>query len=236
MVSLDNQLTVASYNVHKCVGLDGRFEPDRVARVIEELNADVIGLQEIDSSHFSCKESEQVEYLAGATGYRAIMGPTITRQDSHYGNALLTNHRIVDIRHIDLSIPRREPRCAIDVELEINGALVRVIVAHLGLSLLERPHQFRHLHSLLDGNSHHIEILLGDFNEWYPRSRTLKSMHDHFGRPPAPVTFPSFFPLLALDRIWVKPKKTLMALRAHSTPLARVASDHLPIIATIEIG
>ena len=235
MSRVSNQLIIVSYNVHKCVGMDGRFAPERVARVIEELNADIIGLQEIDSSHFRCKQSDQVEYLAGATGYRAIMGPTISRHDSHYGNALLTNHSILDVRHIDLSIPRREPRGAIDVELGINGALVRVIVTHLGLSLLERPHQFRHLHSLLDGDSHHLEILLGDFNEWYPRSRTLKSMHDHFGKPPAPVSFPSFLPLLSLDRIWVKPKKVLVDVRAHNTPLARVASDHLPVVATIEI-
>jgi endonuclease/exonuclease/phosphatase family metal-dependent hydrolase len=99
----------------------------------------------------------------------------------------------------------------------------------------ERRYQVRRLlEALSQGQSRHI-LLMGDINEWILRSRPLRWLYDRFGAPPAPCTFPSWWPLFALDRIWVLPREFLVEVRAHATPLTRIASDHLPVKAVIAI-
>lgn len=230
-----NYFCVASYNVHRCVGLDRRFDPDRIARVIDEMAADIIGLQEIDSRFYQDGEHGHVDYLAKATGLNVVMGPTRRRRGGRFGNALFTRHGIREVRRIDLSVPGREPRGAMDVELEVNGESVRVMVAHLGLGWRERRRQVKRLcETFRADEERRIEIVLGDFNEWMPRGKPLSLIHDHFGKPPARLTFPSIFPLLALDRIWVRPLESLVSVCAHISPESRIASDHLPVKAFID--
>lgn len=228
-------ILAASYNVHRCVGLDGSQEPDRVARVLRELRADIVGLQEVDSRSDPPGQVRQLEQLAAASGYHSIAGPTILRQDGHYGNALLTGGRAREIRRLDLSHPRREPRGAIDVDLDIDGVIVRVIVTHLGLWPGERRFQVKRLLDVLSLEGGNLTVVMGDINEWLPGSRPLRWLHGRLGRAPAIRTFPSFLPLLALDRIWVWPRKALQAIEVHRTPAARIASDHLPIKASIDV-
>lgn len=228
-------ILAASYNVHRCVGLDGSQEPDRVARVLRELRADIVGLQEVDSRSDPSGQVRQLEQLAAASGYHSIAGPTILRQDGHYGNALLTGGRAREIRRLDLSHPGREPRGAIDVDLDIDGVIVRVIVTHLGLRPGERRFQVKRLLDVLSLEGGNLTVVMGDINEWLPGSRPLRWLHGRLGRAPAMRTFPSFLPLLALDRIWVWPRKALQAIEVHGTPAARIASDHLPIKASIDV-
>ena len=78
-------------------------------------------------------------------------------------------------------------------------------------------------------------VVLGDINEWLPLGRPLRWMHGLFGRSPAERSFPSRWPLVALDRVWVRPRHALLALKAHRTPLAEQASDHLPVKAIVAI-
>lgn len=231
--ALAHSFSVASYNVHRCVGTDRRLDPGRIAAVIGEIGADVIGLQEIDSG-FHGKGPDQMKYLARETGLNVVTGPTLVREDGHYGNALLTSHDIVDVRRIDLSVSGREPRGALDVDISIRGDIVRVIVAHLGLGVIERRKQVRRLCEIFCAEDERFEIMLGDFNEWVPKG-PLCWIHDHFGKPPARRTFPSFFPILALDRIWVKPLEAITEFCVHETPLSKVASDHLPVKAAVSI-
>lgn len=228
-------ILAASYNVHRCVGLDGNQEPDRVARVLRELGADIVGLQEVDSRSNAAGHARQLERLAGASGYHSIAGPTIHRKDGHFGNALLTGGRAREIRRLDLSHPGREPRGAIDVDLDIDGVIVRVIVTHLGLRPGERRFQVKRLLDVLSLEEGILTVVMGDINEWLPGSRPLRWLHGRLGRSPAMRTFPSFLPLFALDRIWVWPRKALQAVDVHGTPAARIASDHLPIKASIDV-
>lgn len=228
--------SVASYNIHRCVGLDGRSDPGRIARIIREIDADIIGLQEVDSRSDRGKESHQVDYLANATGLSAVVGPTIQRYNGHYGNVLLTGRQIVSIRRLDLSVPGREPRGAIDVELDIEGEAIRVIVTHLGLSAAERRYQVNRLLAALSEVRNGLVIVLSDINEWLPVSRPFRWLHARLGRSHAPRTFPSFFPLFALDRIWVWPREALVDVSVHNTSLTRIASDHLPLKATIKFA
>jgi endonuclease/exonuclease/phosphatase family metal-dependent hydrolase len=227
--------SVVSYNIHQCVGIDGRRDVARIARVLAGLDTQLIGLQEVGTDFADGKKSGQMEYLAKATGLQAIAGHTIERQTGPFGNVLLTGWRVLDSRLLDLSVPGREPRGAIDADLLIEGQQVRVIVTHLGLSAAERRYQVRRLLETLSRGQNRFIILLGDINEWVLRSRPLRWLYARFGRPPAPRTFPSWFPLFALDRIWVLPREMLLGVYAHATPLTRIASDHLPVKGVLAI-
>lgn len=229
------RFTVASYNIHGCVGKDGLRNADRVAQVIRDLGADVIGLQEVDSRHGESIEAMQMDYLSHATGLKAVAGPAIARHERHYGNLLLTRHPILDVRRIDLSVPGYEPRGALDVDLEIRHRVVRVIVTHFGLGGGERREQTRRLLAELHQEPERLAVVLGDFNEWFPLSRSLKKLKARLGDVPAPATYPAFFPILPLDRIWVWPEPALLEIHAHHTDVTRVCSDHLPIRATVTI-
>lgn len=228
---------VVSYNVHQCVGMDGRRVPERIARVLRNLKADIVGLQEVDSPSDDDRVSDQMRYLATATGLQAIAGPTIQRHRGHYGNVLLTRHPIRVVRRLDLSVPGREPRGAIDVDLDCMGATVRVLATHLGLRSVERRTQVRRLlTALAEARSPDYSsplIVLGDINEWFLLRPTLRWLNSRLGKTPALRTFPASFPLFALDRIWVQPRSALVTLDVCRTALTRIASDHLPLRATI---
>ena len=228
-------LLAASYNVHRCVGLDGRRDPERVARVIRELDADIVGLQEVDSRSGSAGQVRQLERLTADFGFHSIAGPTILRRDGEYGNVLLTGRKAKEIRRLDLSLPGREPRGAIDVDLDIEGIVLRVIVTHLGLRPGERRFQVKRLLDVLSREGGDLTVVMGDINEWMPGSRPLRWLHRRLGQAPARRTFPSFLPLLALDRIWAWPLKALTSIGVHATSTARIASDHLPVKATIDV-
>lgn len=237
---MPGRLRVASYNVHECVGTDGRRDAGRVADVLRELDADVVGLQEVDARPGLGHDSVQVEFLAHALGLHGISGPTIVRggDGGHFGNALLTRRRVLSVRHVDLTIYKREPRAAIDVDIDVDGARVRVIVTHLGLLPGERRAQVRRLLDVLGDPSEDPAkpvVLCGDINEWFVVGRPLRWLHGRLGRAPALATFPAGFPVFALDRIWVRPHATLQSLAVHASPTARLASDHLPLAAEIHL-
>lgn len=223
--------SVVSYNIHRGIGTDGQFDPDRVAGVIRELRAGIVGLQEIDSQFY--RTIDLVKCFSETTGLDVILGPTRRSRNGHYGNALLTSHPVKEVRRIDLSVYGREPRGALDVDLVVRGETIRVIVAHLGLSIFERRQQIRRLLDIFCSELDRMEIMLGDFNEWLPVGRPLAWIHRFFGKSPSLRTFPSFMPLLALDRIWIRPPDAMVSMSAHRTRLSRVASDHLPVKAVI---
>jgi len=227
---------VASYNIHQCVGGDGRRAPARVADVLREVAPDVVGLQEVDSRAGSdVAGSEQLDYLAGALGLHPIAGPTILRHDGHYGNALLTRHPVIGVRHLDLTVYPREPRAAIDADLDIGGTPLRFVATHLGLLPGERRLQVRRLLEALAGTRDRPIVLCGDINEWFAVGRPLRWLEARLGRLPGLRTFPSFRPLFALDRIWIRPPALAQRLVVHDTPAARAASDHLPLVAELDL-
>jgi endonuclease/exonuclease/phosphatase family metal-dependent hydrolase len=215
-------LRVATYNLHGCVGYDGRRDPQRIASVISELACDTVGLQEVYG----------LEDIACALGMRAVAGPPCVYHGRHVGNALLTRRPVLAFRHYDYSWPNCEPRSLLDVELEVEGAPLRVLVGHFGLSWRERRFQIRKLVQLLHATPKHERVVvLADINEWLPLS--LRALHKLVGNSPAERTFPARWPLLALDRVWVHPKGALLTVEAHRSRLAMQASDHLPVRAMV---
>jgi len=228
----DDRVVVASYNVHRCVGGDGRSDVSRIAAVVRETGAAVVGLQEIESG----LDAGQLDELSRHAGLDAVAGPTLGSERRGFGNALLTRLPVLAVRRVDLSVPKREPRGLLDVELDWHGQPLHVLTTHFGLSGAERRVQVMltlgELHLARAG----LTILLGDFNEWLPGGRPLRALQGRFGRDPSPRTFPARRPLFALDRIWVQPRAALGKVRVHTTSLARSASDHLPVVATITRG
>lgn len=216
-------LRIASYNVHGCVGTDGKKDASRIADVIAELEVDTIGLQEVDY---------RLDYIGKRAGMQVIPGLTFLRHDGHFGNALLTKRKVLEVRRLELGYGRREPRNALDVDLDVCGEKVRVIVTHLGLFAAERRWQVRKLLEMMKETEERL-VVLGDINEWFPFSRPLRWFNRLLGRSLAERSFPSRWPLFALDRVWVRPRPALLALKAHRTALAEVASDHLPVKAIV---
>jgi endonuclease/exonuclease/phosphatase family metal-dependent hydrolase len=226
------RIVVASYNVHGAVGLDRRFAPERIAAVLDEIGADVIALQELDVRG----DVDVLVHLREHGGWRALSAPTVHRAGGgEFGNGLLTHFAVRDTRRHDLSVARREPRGALDAVLDCAGTPLRVIATHLGLHPTERQHQIARLLEAIRGGPQLPTVLLGDLNEWWLRRRSLRALHAHFGAAPAHATFPSLLPLLALDRVWVAPAAALYDVRVHRSRLARRASDHLPLVATLEL-
>lgn len=226
--------SVATYNVHCWVGGDGRYDPVRILRVLRQVNADILCLQEVT---FPEKEriDPELDKFTSMNGMKAICGPTFCRRDGYFGNLLLTGYPCARIERIDLSVIDREPRGAIDVELDINGFRLRLIATHLGLRAFERRIQVKKLLRAIPKSDSNITILTGDFNEWFPASKVMRRLRARFGDSPALRTFPARFPLLPLDRIWVQPAHALTDIQVHDTPLARIASDHLPLKATLVV-
>ena len=227
------RLSVASYNVHRCIGGDGRRDVARVARVIESLDADIIALQEVESARVYEGGTMQIEVLAHLVGLTAVSGPTIERADGDFGNAILTRLPIGAVRKLDLTFRRREPRGAIDVDFDVAGTHVRVIATHLGLLPRERRHQVQRILETAVDQRGGVIVLLGDINEWLVTGRPLRWLHRRFGQCRAKPTFPARFPLFALDRIWVHPEDALLCFDAKTTAEAKVASDHLPVRAEL---
>jgi endonuclease/exonuclease/phosphatase family metal-dependent hydrolase len=223
-------VTVATYNIHGAVGNDGRFAPERVAGVLHEMSADVVALQEVPlgGAHLP----NVLLHLQESLGCHIAEGPTYEGAQGRYGNAVLSRFPIQAVRTIDLSFGSREPRGALDADVDCHGHPLRIVATHLGLRLAERREQIRRLLQVFDTYQMPV-ILLGDINEWFVWGQSLQRLVSHFQAVPAPATFPARWPVFALDRIWIRPRHRLVHVEAHVTPLARAASDHLPLIARI---
>lgn len=235
-MSVPRRLRVASYNIHRGFGRDRRQDLDRVASVLRELSADVLALQEVDSDPEHPDVLDQLAHLATATGFQAVTGPTLRRRGSAYGNLLLTRASVGEVAHLDLCVAGCEPRGAIDAEVVLDGLAMRVVVTHLGLRPRERREQIARLLSRVRGRGETLLVVLGDFNEWIPGSRVLRPLRQALGTGTRHATFPARFPVLSLDKIFVSPARALRASWVHRTPAASVASDHLPVVAELDLA
>jgi endonuclease/exonuclease/phosphatase family metal-dependent hydrolase len=231
-------LRIATYNVHACVGRDGRHNPDRVAAVIQELNADVVALQEFSYPASVALDTRAPVVLTMSDPYECALGPTRQRPGRTvrecFGNALLTRYPLVDVHRIDLSMTRREPRGALAATIDIGGSVLHVLATHLGLRIGERRFQVQQIVDYLDSVRDTFIVVLGDFNDWLPGRSAAHVLDGRLGRPSRLATFPIPWPVLELDRIWVHPAGALRRISVHASPLARLASDHFPVVADID--
>jgi endonuclease/exonuclease/phosphatase family metal-dependent hydrolase len=220
-----------TWNIHGAVGRNPRFNLARVVELILRHEPDIVALQEIDSRRVSGANPFTV--LQDALGAHGIGAKTIVTADGEYGQALFSRWPIQRSEVRDISFPEREPRRAIRGEIETPAGPLCVVATHLGLSFGERRTQAAALLELIAGTAA-TTVVLGDFNDWLwagsvrnVLSRALPGRTRH-------RTFPSFCPLLHLDRIYCRPRDALES--GYTDPAARALSDHLPVIADVRIS
>jgi endonuclease/exonuclease/phosphatase family metal-dependent hydrolase len=234
---------IVTYNIHKCRGLDLRTSPMRIADVLRELDADVIALQEVVASNDGGLEQDQARFLAEELGLELYLGENRLHQGGLYGNAVLTNFRVTDQRNFDISVPGRERRGCLHVDLQVPDlGRIHVYNVHLGTAFLERRKQVMRLleHGILRHEYPAPRVMLGDFNE-YTNGLTSRMLKSHFRsrdvreRLPRKRTYPGFFPLLHLDHIYYDHHLELVDAFVHRTRTSLIASDHLPLVADFRV-
>lgn len=233
-------LRVLTYNVHSCRGRGGHPDPARIADVIASAEPDVIALQELDVGRMRTGGVDQAHAIAQHLCMSSHFHPSLHVEEEKYGDAILTAlpSRLVKAGPLP---SLGEPRGAIWVEVEAGGAKVQVVNTHFGLRRSERMIQSRTLAGEewlgSTGCASHPAVLAGDFNA-VPRSRAYRMLAEGLSRHvltiPARPTFPARLPLLRLDHIFTNIMAKVLRYDVIDTPLARSASDHLPLLATVE--
>ena len=225
----------ASYNIHKCVGVDRRFDPERVMAVIGEIGPDVIALQEADRRFGDRAGLLDLPRLAKETGLVPVPVTNGHRGHGWHGNVVLVREGAVQGLH-QIALPGLEPRGALVVDIDLAAGPVRVVAAHLGLFRHSRLLQAEALLAHAGEGTGRPVVLMGDLNEWRRRGRSaLNRLEPGFGPVGGVASFPAYFPVLALDRVLAQPPAILERLEAHESALARLASDHLPVKAVIRL-
>jgi endonuclease/exonuclease/phosphatase family metal-dependent hydrolase len=237
-------LRAVTYNIHKARGLDGRVRLDRIARVLSELDADIIALQEVVRIQSAAAQDDQAAWLhAELRGFHLAFGENRMHRGGAYGNAILSRFKIVESENYDLTWRGRERRGCLRADVRLSREQVlHVFNVHLGTAFLERRHQGRVLTSsaVLGREVKGPRIVLGDFNEW-TRGLTTKLLTIHFEalRPKMLLgrarSYPGVLPVLHLDHIYYDRAVTLSQMSLHRSRTALIASDHLPLLADFEI-
>ncbi len=230
------EVTFASYNIHKAVGLDRRRDPLRILAVLHEIDADVVALQEADR-RFGLRASVlPPAMLAEHTAYRRVIFPGHPDSIGWHGNALLVRKAIEITDQAVVPLPTIEPRGAVRADLVVQGKPVRVVGMHLDLSGLRRRQQVRsiveHVHQ---SPGTWPTVLMGDLNEWSAHGGCLREFAHGWRVLSCGRSFPSRRPVAQLDRIVVSREWRLIESRVHHSQLAMRASDHLPVIARLQL-
>jgi len=222
--------------------MDGRVRPDRVARVLQDLNADIIALQEVLSIPDHRPEADQSRFIGEALGMTYVHAEARKLHGGVYGNVLLSRYPIFAHRNLDITHSGREQRSVLRGDIPVNGQCLHVFNLHLGTGFLERRFQARALmeHNVLGApDITGPRIVLGDMNEW-TRGLVTQTLTEQLRRLDLEVPrfrrrYPGLLPFLHLDYVYYE--HTLRARDAfhHSTRLALMASDHLPLVADFEI-
>jgi len=235
------RLRVVTYNVHSCVGVDRKRSEDRIADVLEKLQPDVVGLQELDAKRKRSGGVDQAARIADRLGYEFAFHPALETQGEEYGDAILSRLPFRVFRNAPLPYgPHflfRETRGALGVELLDSG--IRVINTHLGLGKSERLAQAKALagDSWMGANGAPV-ILLGDFNSlrgspFRVIAARLKDAGAN-GTWRNRASYPSSFPAIAIDHVFPTPHFTVKDFSVPNDPQTRIASDHLPVMVLLE--
>ncbi len=240
---------VASWNVHKCTGgLDRRHDPARTAAVLAELGADVVLLQEVAQNGRRFRNERQIDVLAaglGMTHLSYFVNVRFGPRRGEYGNAILSRHAIATSENIDLTLSGRKSRSVLHAELRLPVAAghtrtLHVFNLHLGLGERERLEQLRRF--LANHTVQHIQhrtptIVAGDFNDVWGTLGKKVLEPAGFRGPSRPLrTFPAWAPVRALDSLRVRGDVQVVRLDRVRTRLTRVASDHLPLLAELQVA
>ena len=229
------QLTFASYNIHKGVGLDRQRDPERILSVLHEIDADIIALQEADR-----RIGERASVLPRAdiddTRWRVIEVAKRPRSIGWHGNALLVRRGIDIVSGEALDLPTIEPRGAACGEIVVEGHSLRGIGTHLDLSGLRRRDQIRSLLGFCNACERNLPtVIMGDFNQWGRQTGAMREFAQGWHIVTPGRSYPSRQPVATLDRIVASTHWNVVSSDVHHTALSTVASDHLPVKAVLSL-
>lgn len=236
---MSGTIRIATYNVHKCRGLDGRVHPARIADVLGKLGADVIALQEVLRRVGGKPEEDQAQFIADRLGgYAVCFGENRRLRGGAYGNATLSRLPVQLAQNYDLTWKHRERRGCLRTDVECSGTVLHLFNVHLGTSFVERRHQARLLVGSSVLGSKELPgpvVVVGDFNEW-TRGLASRLMAEHYGCVDLRQhirrrrTYPGLVPFLHLDHFYFDPRLHLDKFSLVRTRQALIASDHLPMV------
>ncbi len=237
-------LRAATYNIHKCRGMDGRVRPARIVEVLRQLDADIIALQEVLSLEGEAEGRDQARFLADELGMHCALGENRRLRGASYGNVVLSRFPVRSSCNYDVSVPGRERRGCLRTDLELeNGSVLHLFNVHLGTAFLERRHQARKLLEEELLRSRKFEgprLVLGDFNEW-TRGLVTQLLTAEFESADIQLhlqrtkTYPGLLPFMHLDHIYYDNSLVLDRVYLHRSLTAMVASDHLPLLAEFQL-
>ena len=240
---------IVTYNVHRCVGNDRRLDVGRVAEVLAELKPDIVAMQELDVGRARTGGVDQAHEIARRLDMACHFHAALKVEEELYGDAILTcfPERLVKVGPLPghPGIRMLEPRGALWVEVEIEGAAVQIINTHLGLVPKEQQIQATYLAGpdwLAHPDCQGPTILLGDFNAtatsvvYRTLTRTLKAARRLAPRQTPTATFPSRLPVLRIDHLFVSDEIQVRDVFAPFDPMSRLASDHLPLVMDFDVA
>jgi endonuclease/exonuclease/phosphatase family metal-dependent hydrolase len=237
-------LRLATYNIHKSRGLDGRTRVERIARVLEKIDADIIALQEVVSREGESTEDHQAAYLADRLGRFYAVGETRKHRGGIYGNVTLSRWDFERVQPIDLTVSGRERRGALRTDIRVHHHLLHLFNVHLGTAQRERRRQAVRL---MDADLLRAvdiagpRVILGDFNDW-THGLVTRTLHAEFhfndlaASLPKRRNYPSILPLLHLDHIYYDHHFKLLEGGFERDRLSLLASDHLPLVAELSLA
>lgn len=236
-------IRIATYNIHKCIGLDRKYRPERIVSVLREIDADIVALQEV-SNNPNTEAGLQTEFFSKTLQMDFRLGRNRFINGGEYGNAVLSRLPIKDHRNFDISVKQYERRGCLWAGINIGTSELQFLNVHFGTSFFERRLQVKKLladealgHSLLSGKC----IIAGDFNEW-TNGLTTKLLTRQFKRIEPKLdlgksrTYPGILPLFHLDHIYFDRTFSLQRAWLHRSRTSLIASDHLPIVAEFLIN
>ena len=236
-------MRVATYNIHRCRGIDGRTRPERIASVLRAVDADVVALQEVVGA--GPRGGGHAEAIGASLGMGWVMASVRTLRGHQFGNVVLSKFPIKQHYQYDLSWKTCEPRCCQRVDLTIDERTLHLFNVHLGTAFLERRSQAQRLAIIVcDRHVTGPKLVLGDFNEWMRGLATSLlneklgsvDLRDFLRRKRTQRTYPGLFPILHLDRIYYAGRVEVVGVELPRTRLSLVASDHLPLVADVRLG
>ncbi len=245
------RVRVMTYNIRHCLGIDGVLSPERTASVIKAARPDIVALQELDIRRRRTRRVDQVRFLADELGMDVHFHPARHVRDERFGNAIFTRLPSRLVHQAALPTPphlqRIEPRSALWVAVDLGGVVLNVVNTHMSLLGRDRVVQARALlgpdwlgHPAC-GDPNPV-LLVGDLNA-SPRSRAYDLLASHLTdcqklpavkRPKR--TFPSRFPVIRIDHVFARGAIDVVAIDVPRNGAARLASDHLPVIADLIVG
>ncbi len=235
-------LRLVTYNIHKGIGgVDRRYRIRRIIQVLERMRPDLLFLQEVDEGAPRSRRERQVDVIGDALGFRErVYVPNVTLKEGHYGNAILAREHFDYEENVDLTLRWKKRRSALHARLTTQGVRLWLFNVHLGLAEFERRRQLERV--LRYQVQHHCPrdaavIVAGDFNDVWGSlgPKVLTPAGYRTTRKPA-ATFPAVRPLRCLDRVFVRGPIQLRRCSRSRMKLAQAASDHLPVLATMDLA